>query len=196
MRKRGYMQRKVDVRPLRETFLIVCEGAKTEPAYFKAFRVAATVEEFNVVGLGDNTLSLVERAVKLKSERDYDQVWCVFDRDSFPPERFNAALALAEREDMKVAYSNEAFELWYLLHFNYHDTAMSRTQYEDKLSALLGIKYKKNAPDMYERLRDRQHAAIKYATKLLATYDPCRPAQDNPSTTVHKLVEALNKSAV
>jgi hypothetical protein len=36
---------------------------------------------------------------------------------------------------------------------------------------------------------------IVYATNLLATYDPSDPAHDNPSTTVHLLVQELNKHA-
>lgn len=42
----------------KQSFLIVCEGTRTEPNYFKAFRVrSATVE---VKGSGYNTRSLVE----------------------------------------------------------------------------------------------------------------------------------------
>jgi hypothetical protein len=35
--------------------------------------------------------------------------------------------------------------------------------------------------------------AIQHAVKLLATYDPPNPANDNPATTLHLLVEELNK---
>jgi len=115
---RGFT-RKVDTRPAQKVFLIVCEGAKTEPNYFRGFKVAGNV--LDVRGVGDNTLSLVEQAAKFKERGEYDQTWCVFDRDSFPADRFNRALDLARRLGMRVAYSNEAFELWYLLHFAYHD---------------------------------------------------------------------------
>ncbi len=193
MSRQGIKPRKVEIREPRDTFLIVCEGQKTEPKYFKAFRVPATVEEFNVVGFGSNTLSLVEKAIELKQERDYDQVWCVFDRDSFSALQFNEALALAAREGMKVAYSNEAFELWYLLHFNYYDAAMSRSQYPGKLSKLLGFKYRKNLPNMYATLLEKQQEAMRNAKKLLGRYNPSCPERDNPSTTVHLLVEQLNR---
>jgi hypothetical protein len=101
-----------------QTFLIVCEGRRTEPNYFRAFRVPANVQ-VQIEGKGYNTLSLVERAVVLAAEQSYDQVWCVFDRDSFPVDSFNSALALARLHSFHVAYSNEAFELWYLLHYHY-----------------------------------------------------------------------------
>lgn len=185
------MQRPVDVREPRDSFLIVCEGEKTEPNYFRAFRVVSAKVE--VLGLGKNTRSLVEAAIEEKNKDQYDQVWCVFDRDSFPPDQFNAALTLAERNGMKVAYSNEAFEIWYLLHFHYYDAAMSRSDYCKKLSGLLGFEYKKNSPDMHENLLLRQEAAIKNAKRLLAQYNPPNPEEDNPSTTVFELVEELNK---
>ncbi|MDF5732679.1 MAG: RloB family protein, partial [Rhizonema sp. PD38] len=118
---RGYHDRKVNIRDLGERFLIVCEGEKTEPNYFKSFRVPGKVV-IDIRGLGNNTIGLVEEVVIIKNDAEYDQVWCVFDRDSFPRKDFNAALALATRENIQVAYSNEAFELWYLLHFHYYDT--------------------------------------------------------------------------
>jgi hypothetical protein len=88
--------------------LIVCEGERTEPAYFGSFRVPKDIVSISVRGLGYNTVSLVQEAIKLKSNEDYDQVWCVFDRDSFPVQNFNNALQIAERNDIRVAYSNEA----------------------------------------------------------------------------------------
>jgi len=146
-----------------------------------------------IYGLGYNTVALVERAIELSREGDYDQVWCVFDRNSFPAQNFNDAIALAQRNGVHVAYSNEAFELWYLLHFNYYDAAMRRSDCCTKLSELLGYKYRKNSDDLYEKLEYRQAVAIRNAMRLLAQYMPLIPERANPSTTVHLLVEQLNR---
>ena len=139
---------------------------------------------------------MVEEAIDLMREKDYDQVWCVFDRDEFPPQNFNAALDLAKQMNIKVAYSIEAFELWYVLHFNYHQAATRRDRYAMMLKKLLDVPYEKNLPDMYERLEGRQETAIRNAERLLATYQPHRPAHDNPCTTVHLLVQELNRFVV
>ena len=101
----------------RSRFLIVCEGERTEPNYFRGFRLSAKVADIR--GLGANTVSLVRETIVLRDAGDYDSVWCVFDRDSFPLQNFNRALQLAEQNGINVAYSNEAFEIWYLLHFHY-----------------------------------------------------------------------------
>jgi hypothetical protein len=183
-------RRKVNKREARDTFLIVCEGERTEPCYFERFRAPKKIK---VLGYGYNTVGLVKKTIELKKQYDeYDQVWCVLDRDSFPAQDFNAALDLAKRNGIGVAYSNEAFEIWYLLHFNYHDAAISRQLYQSKLSDCLGSEYRKNSPDMYDLLRDKLSTAIHHAERLLASYDPRNPAQDNPCTTVHLLVQALD----
>lgn len=129
----------------------------------------------------------------IKRREKFDQIWCVFDRDSFTSENFNEAIILAKHHKIKVAYSNEAFELWYLLHFNYYETAFSRQSYEDMLTELLGYQYKKNCPTMYVELLNLQSIAINNANKLLTQYSSINTEQDNPSTTVHLLVLELNK---
>lgn len=54
-------RRPYEGRPMRLRFLIVCEGEKTEPLYFRAFPVAADVQ-VDVRGEGANTTSLVQAA--------------------------------------------------------------------------------------------------------------------------------------
>lgn len=190
-RHRSYTSRKVETREPRERFLLVCEGAKTEPNYFGAFRVPKEV--ISIVGLGDNTVRIVEEAIRLREDDEFDQVWCVFDRDSFPAQHFNSAIELARVNGIEVAYSNESFELWYLLHFNYCDAAISRRDYEGRLTEELGHPYEKNSKSMYDELLNRQETAIRNAERLLKAYVPSKPAEDNPSTTVHRLVLQLNR---
>jgi len=155
--KQSFADRSADTRDEIERFLIVCEGKQTEPNYFRSFRVRREVVAMDIRGEGYNTLSLVKQAVELRDSARgtpdaYDQVWCVFDRDSFPAEHFNAAIQYAKSADVHVAYSNEAFEIWYLLHFHYHDAAMSRQAYRDKLTQSLEFPYEKNSRTIYEAL--------------------------------------------
>jgi RloB-like protein len=191
----GSLDRKVGNRQLIPTFLIVCEGEKTEPNYFSSFPVS-TRPEIKIVGRAGQTTKVVNKALELSKEKNFDRIWCVFDRDPSRDEtsdNFNKALQLAKKEGISVAYSHECFEIWYLLHFNFYDTPISRKDYQKKLTKLLDMDYEKNSDGMYESLKDRQPMAIQHAVKLLATYDPPNPANDNPATTVHLLVEELNK---
>jgi len=174
--------------------LIVCEGERTEPNYFRAFRVARSVRSVVIRGLGYNTLSLIEETIAIRdAEGPFDQVWCVLDTDSFPPENVRRAIARAKASGIRVACSNEAFELWYFLHFAYLDSGISRQDYVDKLHALLGYRYQKNDVAIYDALLSKQSTAIRNAVRLLKCYRRYDAASDKPSTTVHQLVEELNQ---
>jgi hypothetical protein len=190
-------RRFVNTIPIRKVFLIVCEGEKTEPSYFKGFPVPQEIVD--VEGLGANTISLVREAIRLRDaaaekSKAYDQVWCVFDKDSFTNRQFMEAISLARNNNLEVAYSNESFELWYLLHFGLMQAALSRDQYIERLKHFLGD-YQKNDDSMYKKLFDGQEAAIRNARQLLDFHDGLQPHESNPSTTVHLLVIELNKNA-
>jgi hypothetical protein len=186
---RSYSPRKVGTRELRQRFLIVCEGEKTEPNYFRSFRVPGLV----VKGVGENPSRLVKTTQEYNQKDEYDQIWCVFDRDDWRTQDFNNAIKKAKTLKFRVAYSNEAFELWYVLHFEFLNTGIPRSQYIQKISSALGQQYQKNSTTIYNDLLNKQDTALKHATKLLSQYDPHEPAKDNPATTVHLLVQELNR---
>ncbi len=101
---------------------------------------------------------------------------------------------MAKSKNIKIAYSNEAFELWYLLHFQFFDSALSRNDYYPRLSKHLGCEYKKNSKLVYKTILDKQDTAIKNAKTLIEKYgNELNPENSNPSTNVFKLVEELNK---
>jgi hypothetical protein len=172
----------------------VCEGSKTEPNYFKGFRVPRTIIE----GTGRNTVSLIKYTIAQREKYEnqkivFSEVWCVFDRDSFPVSSVHLAHEMAAKNNIKLAYSNESFELWYYLHFHLLETGLGRRDYISKLNQLLGYKYSKSSENMYHALIPHQPKAIQHATQLELGNTPINTLKC-PYTTVHKLVEALNKS--
>lgn len=193
------LSRRQGVREIKQSFLIVCEGEKTEPNYFKAFRMtAATVK---AVGQAMNTMTLVSKAISIrdadqKRKKVYDQCWVVFDKDDFPAKDFNQAIQLAEKNGFRVAYSNQAFEYWFLLHYNLYTGAIHRNQYKDMLTRLTGMPYSKSegyGAVMYNLLLSRQQQAISNAETVLAEISHGNPAEEESSTTVQRLVLELNK---
>lgn len=185
-------QRKVGSKDIEKKVLIVCEGARTEPSYFKKFKANTKCE---IVGAGCNTISVVERALTMFSSGKFKEAWCVFDRDSFTKNRVKDALTLARQNNINIAFSNESFELWYVLHFAYLDTKITRSDYVKALNGYLGKPYKKNDEDMYQVLLQYQHKAIE-RSKLLYTEMVLPGAcecDSYPYTTIHHLVERLNK---
>jgi hypothetical protein len=210
--KRITKKRKEDTKEVRVYFLIVCEGEKTEPNYFKSFKtnVKSFVYTIDTFGEGSNTKDLVKRTIKHrdKSSLIYDSVWAVFDRDSFNVNSFNGAIQLAESNGVKVGWSNEAFELWYLLHFQFRNASMSRADYKKAIENEINTRilaesrskkpkkfeYKKNSEDMYHILAKygNQSQAIKWAEQLIKHHTCENYATHNPCTRIHLLVKELN----
>lgn len=197
--KTANFTRRQGVREVKQSFLIICEGENTEPDYFKAFRMtAATVK---ALGEAMNTMSLVNKAINIREAEKskkcfYNQYWVVFDKDDYPAHDFNQAIQLAEKNGFQVAYSNQAFEYWFLLHFNLYTGAIHRNQYNEMLEKLTGMHYSKAegcGALMYNLLLARQEKAIHNAETVLAEISHGNPAEEESSTTVHKLVIELNK---
>lgn len=153
--KRAKRERMEGVRAEREaTWLILCEGAKTEPNYFNGLirylnenghHICAKVE-----GVGKNTESLVTSVEEYFGFVDkemasmripYSNIIFAFDKDDFGPGQFNSAVRMAQKtgggiSQVVTAWSNECFELWLCLHFELIQSAWTREQYFDKLTEI------------------------------------------------------------
>lgn len=190
-----------------EYHLIVTEGTVTEPDYFN--RIKEIINEkfprriqINVEGKGDNTVNLFYLA-KNYAESDpngFKHVWIVYDTDSFPAEDINKVVELCKNTmssntTYHAIWSNECFELWYLLHFSYMHSNIHRTEYYKKLSEILQKlqldKYVKNRPDMFDILRPYMEDAINNAKKLNVLNNGKTPADSNPGTQVYQILEIL-----
>jgi len=104
-----------------KTILIVCEG-QTEEWYFRKFPVVSlSVKCVNLQG--QSKLNLVRATEEIIKEDDYtfDEVWCVYDMDVRDIDKdfanFDNSIEKAKKLHYKVAYSNDCFELWLLLHY-------------------------------------------------------------------------------
>lgn len=213
--KRQEQKRRQNIRTKRVYYLIICEGEATEPNYFEGLKQdlpkgVLTAYQIDIEGTVRNTQSLVDEALRLKTVyedntmRPVDKLWVVFDKDSFSANDFNAAIERCNNNEPVIdcAWSNEAFELWYLLHFHYYQNAMSRTQYqgliEDNLRLFIGenYQYEKNSTEMYELMKKHGNIdnAIRNSIRLSKVFkDREDYANHNPSTMVWKLVEELLK---
>lgn len=183
--------------PPTKTLVLVYEGKKTEPQYFESlnnYLRLLSIKLIEIKAAGD-PLGVVNRAREIKqSNVNHGDVWAVFDRDSFSIDRINAALNIAKSSNIHVAFSNEAFEIWYLLHYKLEYTPRNRTEYSAEISAAIGKKYEKNDPDIFSIISERTIVALNHAITLEKKYNDTQniPLHDrNPYTTVHKLVSAF-----
>ncbi len=186
--------------------LIVCEGEKTEPNYFRSFgRInrGGVVYEIECEGGKINTIQVVKKAIALREkaireDKPYDSVWAVFDKDNFPVRDFNTAIHKAEKNGVHCAWSNEAFELWYIFHFTNRKTSMPRKEYQKAITSFISehekeYTYRKNDPNMrnYLTLYGNEAQAIKFAEAQALSFNHTRYAEHEPSTWVYRLVRLL-----
>jgi RloB-like protein len=195
--------------PQAKSFLIVCEGLNTEKHYFKGFDIRPEV--ITIVGGAGVRKSVVKRA-KREAEKEKNkgkEVWCVFDFDvnganKKQKQEFNEAVELADREGFKAAYSNDAFELWLVLHYQTCSSALHRTGYYAILEKIWKLpssyetmgKTEGFTSGIYKRMQDDINAdeslATRRAKRLEKSHAHRRYADHCPCTTVYKLVHELN----
>lgn len=190
-----------------ERVLIVCEGAKTEPLYFRAMSQDFRLANVEVTGGGGSApQSVVEYAIrKFEADPTYDQVWCVFDRDTHPS--FHDALdrvrshKLTRRANgrkigsarFEAAPSIPCFEFWLLLHFQLTTAPLRRyADLEPLLRQQPGFRnYGKGNTGAYSATRDHLQAALRNARR--ANDAAVAAGTDNPTTRVPALVDTLLK---
>lgn len=189
-------RRREGTRELFYSFLIVCEGTKTEPEYFRHF--TSRRSKVITVGADRSTKKLVEETGKMRDLDTFDYVWVVFDKDDNAD--FNEAIEMAERAGFRCAWSNESFELWFCLHFIDLVSAISRKHYIEILEREIRkfepkFTYTKGGDLMFDVLSKygNETNAKSRAHKLREQYADKNYAQHNPCTTVDLLVSMLEE---
>ena len=218
----GFQTQEAEGRPVRikkyqYLFLIVCEDEKTEPSYFSKFgaQIPPKTIYLKPVGTGRDAKGVVTQAIQERllleqeADKEVDEVWVVYDKDDADLnetrlENFHQAFKIARKENMEIAYSNEAFELWLLLHFASvsSEKPIARSEIYEALQAEIrkkegyaNFEYDHKRPDpttvnivfavgnLAKAMERAEQLAIHHAGKA--------PIAANPSTTVHRLVQTL-----
>jgi RloB-like protein len=210
-RQRRHLERKLGRRAAYDRILIVTEGSKTEPNYFREIRNAYRLHTANVSihpgALGTAPIHVVDYARQLFeggdrhkqiAPRAFDQVYAVFDRDAH--ESYHEALQRAEQLDgklrsdarrpvpFKAVASVPSFELWLLLHYEniqapiHRDEALARLQ-----QSFPG--YEKGAANAFATTSAHYPTALERAARLAEKFT----AHDEPEpyTGVATLVDLL-----
>ena len=208
-RRESFKERKVSTRDFAIRFLIVSEDTKSSTDYFKALikevqaacsgsKVVGIAKDSIVRGCGKGTTRLLKKAQSIRDnyQTPFDRCWLVFDKDDFND--FNEAIEKAIDAGFEVAWSNESFELWYLLHFRYYSTASSRSKCTKVLEAEIqkckpSFRYDKGSSSMHSILAEHgdQRQAIKNAEKLRNTYRDTNYSSHNPCTHVDRLIKEI-----
>lgn len=200
----------IATRKIRKSFLILCEGVVTEPLYFKS--IAASNIEAEALGFGASKCALVQMAEQYCQRNQVDksrtEVWVVFDFDvkydqiENQKEDFNQAIQQARLLSFKVAYSNDCFELWLVLHTKLLEAQQTRFQYYDYLSKHLEVDYEetgkkretwlKYLPTINSHPEMDKALAMQNAIRLFETQSHLAYCDQNPVTTIFQLAHELD----
>lgn len=204
------MARKTDTRKTRETFVIITNGKKSEQNYFNLLKSCKSIYEVKVIFKNAAPTGLVHDAAQYTM--DANQVWCVFDIDNtYSENQLIPAMTEAKRNNIKIAYSNAAFEVWLISHFRKCDKYLNTTQLIDILNEYLksqGCKftYDKSDADTLKKYfipnynTAINNAKIVYQTRVKEFREQFNKITEfpvwewNSSTTIFKLIEALHLS--
>lgn len=207
------LARRAQIRPQGLRYLIVCEGGKTEPNYFRELcadlrlRTARVRVEPGV--LGSSPSRVVEYAENLFNQDalggdPFDKVFCVFDRDRhgdfFPAVKHIEQLS-AKQKPFEASVSVPCFEYWLLLHFVNTRQAFHPAGKKSVCDSVIRElrkqpdfkQYSKGWKDIYSIVKNNTGTAINHAEQ--AEKDAKNTGEDNPSTRVHHLVALLQKLA-
>lgn len=213
--KRPLAPRVKGQREKRLRYLIVCEGRRSEPNYFRALstEIKSDIVSVELEGDAGCTSRVVERAESLVKKRmgeglaPYNRVWVVFDYDGRDDFREAIARAMAKSNGFGCAWSNESFELWYLLHFQDLESAITRQQYCEKLETWIrkkcknpDFKYQKEDEDFYQILKEHgsETDAMRRAEKLREQHSAKAGNYNkwSPCTCVDLLVRELRDPSI
>jgi hypothetical protein len=210
-RQQKQLERKQGQRASYDRILIVSEGSKTEPNYFREIRAAYRLHTANVEvqpsDLGTAPIHVVQYAQQLFESGDYhrniqrrafEKVYAVFDRDNH--DSYFDALQLAKSLDGKLrndakksvifqaVASVPSFELWLLLHYEEIQAPLHRNEVMRRLKQHIPG-YEKGAGKAFattsEHLAVATQRAGRLAKRFTADTDP------EPFTAIAELVTLL-----
>jgi len=210
-RQRAQLERKQACRASYDRILIVTEGSKTEPNYFREIRADHRLHTANIAvqpcKWGTAPLQIVQYAKDLFENGDrhkkiqsraFEQVYAVFDRDDHDSyfEALTQAASLDNklRNDLKqpvrfkAIASVPSFELWLLLHYEDIQAPIHRDEVMRRLKQYLPD-YQKGASNAFATTKGLLGTATQRARTLATRYD----ANDgfDPYTAIADLVTRL-----
>jgi RloB-like protein len=212
-KSRKELKRRGAIRDVPDRVLIVTEGSKTEPDYFRRLiaELGLRTAQIRITGDGGSApVSVVKDGLRiLQQDPDFEQVYFVFDRDRH--DSYDGALdtirGLGKKRVYKgvtivAATSVPCFEIWFMMHVD-----PSRKPYESAKTGgspgavvLSDLKktdlfscYEKGECAQFDEIEPFRDKAKSRADSFLtrAQEEGAKEFHENPSTRVHLVVGAL-----
>lgn len=203
MRKRSDRQR---FAPELGYYIIVTDAAKTEKHYFEGLRNALPPElarKLTIKVYADIVpAELVPFCLKqMATNPQYAEPWIVIDRDEVAG--FDDLVAEAQSHGIRVAWSNQCFEVWMSMYFGpiiREENAQRCTEhFSEAFLRATGTSYRKNDERLYAKLFEKgdEEQALRRSAKQFeqVSQDCTLPSAMVPCSTVHELVGEIRSKA-
>jgi hypothetical protein len=180
-------------RAYKKLYVIVTEGAKTEPQYFSMFNHDDMLFRIKCINSKDASappklLGIMKKFLGEESLKDTDEAWIVIDKDSWTNEQLQSLLDWSKsKENFGFALSNPKFEYWLLLHFEDGNSVRSSQECTDRLVAHLP-NFRKGFVDI-TKLKPGVENAIQRAKRK--DNPPCEDWPKINGSTLYRLIEKL-----
>lgn len=227
-------------------FVLFCEDEVAEPLYFEKLAERYSNIIVNAHKGVSHKKQNVNKALAYCKEEGLlsnltidtlsmgSNIWCIYDRDKWEDDLeknliddidYDTSIRLAKECGVNVAWSNDSFELWVLLHFSkierLEESYQHRKKYYEDLTEIVknfthepeilsqitshpnfnykdGMKKRKNFKKVLlpELMRNIDNAVLN--ANFLENLSPATsdPSERSPCTLVHKLVEEIDRVGV
>ena len=182
-----------------KTIWILCEG-ETEKRYFQNLKHIERKRNINIrpkVTQNKRADLLLNEAIKLKKSSQHfqkgDIIACLFDRDKNQERELKSAKLNADKNKIKIFFSNPCFEIWLLAHYENCSSCDSK-EVHSYLKDRFNINTKKDT-SLYELTKDNLQDAIKRCKKMKEDFEikntEIVSMHSNPVTQIHELIELI-----
>lgn len=164
------------------TFFVFCEG-ETEESYINLLKSTYRIPSIHIhprIGGNNITSDYIKNYKKNKPSHEKDINFLMYDLDVV-----TMLERLSKIDDSVLLVSNPCIELWFLLHYKNQTANINNTKCCREMTNR-NRTYKKGIMDskLKEKLTTKSSDAVKRAKNLKKF--------NNPSSTVYRLIEALN----
>ena len=185
-------------------YLIMTDTQETEKNYFEGLRKTIPEDLKNRLVIKverTRTIDLIQRCKELVSkEPQYRIPWIVLDRDQV--EGFDEIIVNAEKNDIKVGWSNPCIEIWFFSYFgtrpSYIESTTCCDKFKDKFQAVTGSVYQKSDTEIYNKLNQfgNEEKALEIADQKHRSQTSnglIKPLEMSSTTTLYQLVGEIRE---
>ena len=190
------MSRRASQRKSNPSQIFIYTEGETEKIYFEKLNQLKRTRErkrVNVRCTSKQGVDLFYWVRKQYRKHDFKtspiEIVIVLDKDDTEPSELEELKKLCDEEGYKLAFCNECFELWVLLHFRTVTSPLSRTQLKQEIEKETLKQYKKTDSKFFEKLVTYVEKAI-----LNQTHSAMGPEliyDKNPYTNVGFVISDL-----